>query len=106
MVCNGGHIGTVVSDFEMQLAPAAVQLAPLRSSLAGWLAQAEVEPNAGAAIVLAAHEAAANAIEHAHAGVVVTASCDGDRVTVVVTNAGGWKEWGGDEYRGRGLTHA
>jgi anti-sigma regulatory factor (Ser/Thr protein kinase) len=52
---------------------------------------------------LATHEAAANAVEHAQAGVVVTVSRDGNRVTVVVRNAGGWNEPDGDKYRGRGL---
>jgi anti-sigma regulatory factor (Ser/Thr protein kinase) len=93
----------MVSDFHIRLPPDAGQLAPLRRSLADWLAHAEVEPNASAAVVLATHEAAANAIEHAQAEVVVTVSRDRDRMTVVVRNAGGWKESDEDEYRGRGL---
>ena len=93
----------MVSDFHIQLPPDVAQLAPLRRQLAEWLAQAEVEPNASAAVVLATHEAAANAVEHAHASVVVTVSRDENRVTVVVRNSGGWKESDGDEHRGRGL---
>lgn len=87
----------------MRLPPDAGQLAPLRRSLADWLAHAEVEPNASAALVLATHEAAANAIEHAQAEVVVAVSRDRGRMTVVVRSAGGWKESDEDEYRGRGL---
>lgn len=93
----------MVSDFHLEVPPDVARLASLRRSLAEWLAQADVEPNASAAVVLATHEAAANAVEHAQAGVVVTVSRDGNRVTVVVRNAGGWKESDGDEYRGRGL---
>ena len=87
----------------MELPPDLAQLASLRRSLADWLAQGEVDPSATEAVILATHEAVANAIEHAQAGVVVTASRDRDRVTVVVRNAGEWKASNGDEYRGRGL---
>jgi anti-sigma regulatory factor (Ser/Thr protein kinase) len=72
-------------------------------SLAEWLAQAEVEPSARAAVILATHEAAANAVEHAHAPVVVSGSRDANSVTVVVTNTGPWREPEGGEFRGRGL---
>ena len=91
------------SDFQVELAPDVRQLAALRRSLAQWLATAEVESSAREAVILAAHEAAANAVEHAHAPVVVSGSRGRDSVTVVVTNTGPWKESEGSEFRGRGL---
>lgn len=98
-----GHIDQVGSDFHAKLPPDTAQLASLRRSLADWFARAEVEPNASAAVILATHEAVANAMEHAHAEVVVTGSREQNRVTVVVKNSGGWKESDSSEYRGRGL---
>ena len=89
------------SHFQFEVAPDVRELAALRRSLAEWLAR--VESSARDAVILATHEAAANAVEHAHAGVVVTASRNRDRVTVVVRNSGGWKESDGSEGRGRGL---
>jgi anti-sigma regulatory factor (Ser/Thr protein kinase) len=58
-------------------------------------------------IVLATHEAAANAIEHARRGseVTIRAVRDANKVIVVVTNSGKWAEPRSlDEARGRGLT--
>jgi len=93
----------VGSDFHIELPPDVPQLASLRRSLADWLTREEVDPGASDAVILATHEAVANAVEHAHAGVVVTGSRDEDRLTVVVRNSGGWKKSNGDESRGRGL---
>ena len=91
------------ADFHIELPLDIAQLATLRRSLAGWLARADVEPNAADAVILATHEAVANAMEHALSAVVVTGSRDHDRVTVVVRNSGGWKESNREESRGRGL---
>jgi anti-sigma regulatory factor (Ser/Thr protein kinase) len=93
----------VNSDFQVEVAPDVRELAALRRSLAEWLARAEVESSAREAVILATHEAAANAVEHAHAVVIVSGTCDCDGVTVVVTNTGPWKESEGSEFRGRGL---
>lgn len=100
---RGRHTTQVGLDFHIDLPLDVAQLGLLRRSLADWLLRAEVEPSASAAVILATHEAAANAMEHAHAAPSVTGSCDQDRVTVVVRNAGEWKESDGSEYRGRGL---
>jgi anti-sigma regulatory factor (Ser/Thr protein kinase) len=94
----------VGSNFHIELPPDVAQLASLRRSLSDWFAGAEVGPRASEAVILATHEAVANAMEHAHAGVVVTGSRDQDRVTVVVRNSGGWKGSDGSEHRGSGLT--
>jgi anti-sigma regulatory factor (Ser/Thr protein kinase) len=93
----------VESTFHEELPPDVSELASLRRSLADWLAQAEVHSGATDAIILATHEAAANAVEHADARLVVTGSRDEDSVTVVVRDAGRWKESQGGEFRGLGL---
>ena len=91
------------STFHVELPPDRGELASLRRSLADWLAQAEVHSGATDAIILATHEAAANAVEHADAGLVVTGARDQDSVIVVVRDAGRWKESEGAEFRGLGL---
>ena len=58
-------------------------------------------------IILATHEAAANAIEHAQMGteVIVRGVRDDHKVLIVISNAGAWKEPRSlEEMRGRGLT--
>ena len=91
------------SRFQMKLSPDVAQLAVLRRRLADWLARCDVDATAGEAIILATHEAAANAIEHARGGAVVTGVRDEHRVSVVVRNPGSWTESDGGESRGRGL---
>ena len=91
------------SEFQAELPPDLAQLRLLRRRLADWLAETGVEPRAGEAIVLATHEAAGNAIQHAAASVIVLAARDRAGLTVIVRNAGTWKEFDGSEYRGRGL---
>ena len=57
-------------------------------------------------VILATHEAAANAIEHAQLGTEVTVAGvhDDDRLLVIVSNSGVWKRpRSTDEMRGRGL---
>lgn len=57
-------------------------------------------------IILATHEAAANAIEHARMGTEVTVRGvrDESKVLIVVANHGGWRAPRSlDEMRGRGL---
>ena len=93
----------VASQFEAELPPDLAHLRLLRRALADWLAEVEVEPGASAAVILATHEAAGNAMQHAAAPVIVLASRDPGGVTVVVRNAGPWKESDGSESRGRGL---
>ena len=97
------HIDSVASVFHAELRPDVAQLASLRRSLADWLAQEDVEPGASDAIILATHEAVANAVEHARSEVAVTGSRQSERLTMVIRNSGGWKESDGSEYRGRGL---
>ena len=78
----------------------------MRRELAAWLARIRVAGDVRDEIILATHEAAANAIEHARPGseVTVRAARDADKVLVVVTNSGEWKEPRFvDDRRGRGL---
>lgn len=78
----------------------------LRHSLASWLEEAGAPTEAKDSIVIATHEATANAITHGEAGcpVTVTANRHSDgRFMVVVRNDGGWKEQT-PEAGGRGLS--
>src|ERR1044071_1180925 len=91
----------------MTLPPDVSMLGALRRSLNNWLERHGASPEARDAVVLATHEAAANAIEHGHAAeTTITAALDTDFVDVIVTNTGG--HWTAvhedDEQRGRGIT--
>jgi anti-sigma regulatory factor (Ser/Thr protein kinase) len=82
------------------------RLRGLRRELSGWLDRVDVPPTQRDAVVLAVHEAAANAIEHADAKVTVRGARDEDRLIVVVSNEGRWTGSSptDDLERGRGLT--
>ena len=94
--------------------PSARELRPLRHGVArrGSSTAASTAPVVDE-IVLAAHEAATNAVEHAYRDVFVTgglvgvvATVDGDVVRIEVRDAGRWKAWPSETVRGRGLTIA
>jgi anti-sigma regulatory factor (Ser/Thr protein kinase) len=79
----------------------------MRRELVAWLSQVQVGAGITDEIILATHEAAANAIEHARMGTEVTIRGvrDESNVVIVVANHGRWKEPRSlDEMRGRGLT--
>ncbi|MGH3980394.1 MAG: ATP-binding protein [Pseudonocardiaceae bacterium] len=87
------------------------RLPGVRHALAEWAATSGLTDSDVEALVLAANEAVANAIEHAYppgaAGEVwVTATFDGDRrVVVTVADGGCWRPLPSDPgMRGRGLT--
>ena len=63
-------------------------LRDFRRQLAAWLDAASVTERARNAILLAAHEAAANAIEHAAAPVTVVGRVEPDVILIEVTSAG------------------
>lgn len=65
-------------------------LRDFRRQLAAWLDAASVTERARNAILLAAHEAAANAIEHAAAPVTVVGRVEPDVILIEVTSAGRW----------------
>jgi anti-sigma regulatory factor (Ser/Thr protein kinase) len=80
-------------------------LREFRQQLLAWLEAAAVAERARNAILLAAHEAAANAIEHAAAPVTVIGRVEADVILIEVTSAGRWRApaQGIPDERGRGL---
>jgi anti-sigma regulatory factor (Ser/Thr protein kinase) len=82
-------------------------LATMRHALAVWLESAGVGAEPRADVVLAIHEAVANALEHAHGPppVLVRAMRVDDGVVVDVLDSGCWKppQLPVPEDRGRGL---
>ena len=87
--------------------PALPQSAPqFRSALRAFLEEARVEHELINDVVLAAGEAAGNAIEHAYRGEAGTfrlkAFLAGDRLVVEIWDKGRWR-LDGDPERGRGL---
>lgn len=75
----------------------ASSLAVSRGRLRRWLAAADVDPEAGADLVLAAGEATANATEHSVVGadgnvmITLTAALSGNRLRLTVSDNGVWK---------------
>jgi serine/threonine-protein kinase RsbW len=94
-----------VESFGASLRADLSALGDLRSSLSAWLESSGVPEEAQDSVVLATHEAVANAIEHAASanGVTVTGERNGRALVIVVTNEGEWKRPSPDVARGRGL---
>ena len=95
-----------MQGFDFCLPPEPDVLADLRRALIDWLRQAEISERDRASIVLATHEAAANAIEHAdsHEPVQVRAQLAKGLVTVEVMDRGRWEPQAASGHdRGRGL---
>ena len=85
-----------------------VQIALLRKDLRGWLVAHAIDEESTQAVLLAASEAVANAIEHGYRdnplGVVeVVATVSSEAVHVRVTDRGVWVKPEPDGARGRGL---
>ncbi|MGC4789225.1 SpoIIE family protein phosphatase [Micromonospora sp. DT178] len=84
------------------------QLAPTRESLREWLTGLGIGETDVDAVLIAAGEACANAIEHGYrfapdASVTVRGRLRADRLEVVVSDTGGWREATPDDSeRGRG----
>jgi len=102
---SGNH--QTVDPFLQSIAPDFARLAPLRRELASWLESAGVADPPRADLVLATHEAAANAIEHGNPDqpFEVTGTIVDQVLTVEISDTGLWegRKPGNDE-RGRGLT--
>ncbi|MFC5065485.1 ATP-binding protein [Actinomycetospora atypica] len=89
------------------------QVGTFRRALRRWLADAlgpdDEAADLGDDLILAASEALENVVDHAYEGVTpgsmtLTARVDGTEVTVVVTDAGHWREPDtGPTTRGRGI---
>ena len=77
------------------------RLAALRRDLNGWLAETDLPDRIRSSVVLATHEAAANAIEHATPceSVEVRAEIDEENLTVAVRDTGVWKHANLDDER-------
>jgi len=101
------HPGPLELEF-----PAHVQhLAPTRTALRSWLAQARLDAHQAMDVLIAAGEAVGNAIEHGHRDkpggtVSLRATALVDRVLVTITDTGSWKSPSPvpDVRRGRGIT--
>lgn len=81
------------------------QLARLRATLGNWLDRAGVNGHDRDEIILAAHEAVANGIEHSEGDGELRArgAIDDQAVTVTVTSPGPWREPQTRPGRGKGL---
>jgi serine/threonine-protein kinase RsbW len=95
-------------DFELRIRARTEQLQHVRNALGAWVHAQGATPEVAAEIALAAHEAAANVVEHAYSGdageLVVRARADDDgQVTVVVEDEGTWRAPSRTDQRGRGL---
>ena len=97
-----------MGKYETPVEPALTALAPMRHSLDAWLESGGMGEPPRAAVVLATHEAVANAIQHADCPtpVVVRAVAGADGVVIEVRDDGHWKAPANppSEERGRGLT--
>ncbi len=95
-------------EFEFRIPARAEELRSVRHALAAWLAGQDAPPDVAADLALAAHEAAANVVEHAYrngAGdVIVRARRDDEGLLVVVQDEGHWRSPSRTDQRGRGLT--
>src|SRR3954453_4134475 len=95
-----------MSQFRTAVDPSISALTQLRRSLDTWLNECGMDEPERSAIVLATHEAVANAIEHA--GVVGSIGVSADErlgtFAVDVSDDGHWKSPIASPERGRGLT--
>jgi serine/threonine-protein kinase RsbW len=94
-----------VALLEAELARDLSQLRGVRVSIASWLDDAGVNRETRDDILLATHEAVANAIEHAREDgpIMLRGEIGKDAVTVSVSNAGDWRPPSSNDVRGRGL---
>jgi len=95
---------TTAGPFAITLRDDRPSLGELRAALQRWLNEQATDEAASAAVILATHEAAANALEHGGGTVIVRARLDEGAVLVEVHDQGRWQPpVGGDDARGRGL---
>ena len=95
----------VVEPLRLSVPADVASLGAVRRSLHSWLSRVGVEHSDD--IILAVHEAVANALEHAGLDVdeVITVEAEvvEDVLRVLVRDGGAWKEQVADGTRGRGL---
>jgi PAS domain S-box-containing protein len=95
------------TPFHARLAPDAAELAVARSALRAWLAAAGVAEDDAVAVLIAAGEACANAMEHGYGftgdrGVELRASIVAGRLDLEIRDEGVWKVPTDRGNRGRG----
>jgi serine/threonine-protein kinase RsbW len=104
------HRIPTVRMFSHSFLAAPSELAELRERLRSWLAEHGVEEDVERGVVLAASEAASNAVEHGYgcdgAGIVTVLAQlhDDGRLELSVRDEGTWREAPSDTDRGRGLS--
>jgi anti-sigma regulatory factor (Ser/Thr protein kinase) len=115
---DGGYLDDVAvllyrqpAQLELEIPAEPTELAPTRAVMRKWLSRAGVSPDQSLNVLIAVGEALANAIEHGHRDrrggtVSVRAMAVGDRLRVVIADAGSWKtpEPEANPHRGRGIT--
>ena len=81
-----------MSEFETRVPRDPAQLASLRHMLSHWLERVGIADPPRADVVLATHEAAANAIEHSGASepVVIRGQISDGAIAIQVSDRGGW----------------
>ena len=95
-----------MAAFAATLLSGPTELRGMRHSLTAWLELTDATEDVRGAVLLATHEAAANAMTHGEPESPVTISASQDQAgdfTVDVTNLGPWKEPEAGQ-KGRGLT--
>jgi anti-sigma regulatory factor (Ser/Thr protein kinase) len=98
----------IPTSFTMAVPSVPEELRVVRQRLRDWLAVRGYSDRDAEAVILAASEAAANAIEHGYrdrSGIVeVAGEAEGNDVVVTVVDRGSWREDAPDPARGRGLS--
>jgi anti-sigma regulatory factor (Ser/Thr protein kinase) len=97
-----------IEPFAASLPPEAGALLGFRQSLRGWLQTAELESRAENALVLAAHEAVANGVEHGSGSPIrVDGRPEDGGLVIEITTEGSWEPESNDDgvlaEGGRGL---
>ena len=93
--------------FERDVDPAVAALAPLRHALKAWLESRDLSARSREAVILATHEAVANAIQHS--GTIncirVRADAEAEGLTIEISDDGEWRipDDPPSQERGRGI---
>jgi serine/threonine-protein kinase RsbW len=106
-VTNEEDASAPQGEFTFALPPDASRLRDFRRALTAWLRANAIEPSLRTDVLIAAHEAVANAIEHAgsRAEIQVRATLDTGSLHIEVQDKGTWKHPTTERAyeRGRGL---
>jgi hypothetical protein len=79
-----------IEPFVATLEPDPMRLRELRGWIVRWLANAGIYGSVGDEIALAAHEAAASALESSPSTILVKAEIEQQAITVVIESGGAW----------------